>query len=166
MHRECRERFSRHRLRRKPLVGDLGMLHGTCVTHVPWCMSGLLSHGKRSWHSRRMRNPQFYVYGKRPMFWRYHIYLDVDACASSTSCDTCDGAQGFLNCSCAFHSMDDICDEGKQYILKFSFTMLIFTSFQYAWYAGCRRCASEIHPHHQDDLTVRINNQYTVLFRR
>ena len=30
---------------RKPQVSDLGMHHGTCVTHVPWCMSGSLTHG-------------------------------------------------------------------------------------------------------------------------
>ena len=45
MHRECRERFPRHRLQRKPLVSDPGMHHGTCVTHVPWCMSGSLIRG-------------------------------------------------------------------------------------------------------------------------
>ena len=28
-----------------PLVSDSGMHHGTCVTHVPWCMSGSLSRG-------------------------------------------------------------------------------------------------------------------------
>ena len=43
--RECRERFPRHRLQRKPLVSDPGMHHGTCVTHVPWCMSGSLTRG-------------------------------------------------------------------------------------------------------------------------
>ena len=43
MRRECRERFPRHRLQRKPLVSDPGMHHGTCVTHVPWCMSGSLA---------------------------------------------------------------------------------------------------------------------------
>ena len=51
------------------------MHHGTCVTHVPWCISGSLISGflwsrwwgKRSWHSRRMRNTQCCVYGKRPM---------------------------------------------------------------------------------------------------
>ena len=76
MRRECRERFPRHQLQRKPLVSDPGMPHGTCVTHVPWCMSGSLNCGgrwKRSWHSRRMRNSQFYVSGKRPM----HIMLIV-----------------------------------------------------------------------------------------
>ena len=70
MRREFRERFPRHRLQRKPLVSDPGMHHGTWVTHVPWCMSGSLNHGgggKRSRHSRRMRNSQFYVSGKRPM---------------------------------------------------------------------------------------------------
>ena len=44
---ECRERFPRHRLQRKPLGSDPGMHHGTCVTHVPWCMSGLLTRGSR-----------------------------------------------------------------------------------------------------------------------
>ena len=43
--RECRGRFPRHRLQRKPLVSDPGMHHGTCVTHVPWCMSGSLTRG-------------------------------------------------------------------------------------------------------------------------
>ena len=32
-------------LQRKPLVSDPGMHHGTCVTHVPWCMSGSLTRG-------------------------------------------------------------------------------------------------------------------------
>ena len=45
MCRECRERFSCHRLQRKLLVSDPAMHHGTCVTHVPWCMSGLLTCG-------------------------------------------------------------------------------------------------------------------------
>ena len=43
MRREWRERFPRYRLQRKPLVSDLDMNHGTCVTHVPWCMSGSLT---------------------------------------------------------------------------------------------------------------------------
>ena len=45
MRRECRERFSRRRIQRKPLVSDPGMHHGTCVTHVPWCMSGSETRG-------------------------------------------------------------------------------------------------------------------------
>ena len=44
MRRECWERFPHHRFRRKPLVSDLGTHYGTCVTHVPWCMSGSLTH--------------------------------------------------------------------------------------------------------------------------
>ena len=35
----------RHRLQRTPLVNDHGMHHGTCVTHVPWCVSGSLTSG-------------------------------------------------------------------------------------------------------------------------
>ena len=56
-------------------ISDPNMHHGTCVTHVPWCMPGSLTsgflwsqwRGKRSQYSRRMRNTQFYVSGKRPM---------------------------------------------------------------------------------------------------
>ena len=58
-----------------PWVSDPGMHHGMCVMHVPWCMPGSLTSDflwrrrceKRSQHSRRMRKPQFYVSGKRPM---------------------------------------------------------------------------------------------------
>ena len=32
-------RFSRNRLQRERLVSGPGMHHGTCITHVPWCMS-------------------------------------------------------------------------------------------------------------------------------
>ena len=58
-----------------PRVSDPDMHQGTCVTHVPWCMPGSLTsgclwskwRGKRSWHSRRMRKPQFYVSDKKPI---------------------------------------------------------------------------------------------------
>ena len=42
-----RERLSRHQLQRKPLISNPGMHHGTCVTHIPWCMSGSLTCGGR-----------------------------------------------------------------------------------------------------------------------
>ena len=35
----------RRRFQRKPLVSDPGIHHGTCVTHVPWYMSGSLTCG-------------------------------------------------------------------------------------------------------------------------
>ena len=58
-----------------PCDSDPDLHHGTCVTHVPWCMPGSLNsgflwnrwRGKRTRHSRRMRIPQFKVPGKRPM---------------------------------------------------------------------------------------------------
>ena len=58
-----------------PRVSDPDIHHGTCVTHVPWWMLGSITSGfllnrfwgKRSRHSRRMRNPQFYISGKRPI---------------------------------------------------------------------------------------------------
>ena len=40
---ECRKRFPHHRLQEKQLISNGGMHHGTCVTHVPWCMSGSLT---------------------------------------------------------------------------------------------------------------------------
>ena len=55
------------------LNSDTDMHHGTCATHVPWCMpltSGFFWsrwRGRHSRHSWRMRNPQFYVSGKRPI---------------------------------------------------------------------------------------------------
>ena len=58
-----------------PRFSDPVMPHDTCVTHMPWCMPGSLTIGflwsrwreRRSRHSRRMHNPQFYVSGKRPI---------------------------------------------------------------------------------------------------
>ena len=58
-----------------PQVSDPDIHHGTCVTHVPWCMPGSLTSGslwnrwwgKRSRHSRRMHNPHFCISGKRPI---------------------------------------------------------------------------------------------------
>ena len=56
-----------------PRICDPDIYHDSCVTHVPWCMPGSPTSGfiwsrwreKRSRRSRRMRNPQFYVSGKR-----------------------------------------------------------------------------------------------------
>ena len=58
-----------------PQVGDPDKHHGTCVTHVPWCMPGSITsgflwsrwRGKHFRHSRRMRIPQLSVSGKRPI---------------------------------------------------------------------------------------------------
>ena len=64
--RECRERLPRYRFQRKPLVNDPGMHHGTSsARHVE--IANPRWRGKRSRHSRRMRNPQFYVSVKRPI---------------------------------------------------------------------------------------------------
>ena len=62
-----------------PRVGYPDMHHGACLTRVPWCMPGSLTSGflwsrwrrKHSRHPRCMRNPQFYVSGKRPMILRF-----------------------------------------------------------------------------------------------
>ena len=61
---EMPERFSP-----PPRVSDPYIHRGTCVTHLPWCMSGSLASGRwrenRSLHSWRMHNPKFYVSGKK-----------------------------------------------------------------------------------------------------
>ena len=66
-------------------ISDPDMHHGTCATHVPWCMPGSLTSGflwsrcrrKRSRHSRRMRNSRFYVSGKRPMHELYSGFIII-----------------------------------------------------------------------------------------
>ena len=66
------------RVKRKPLISDPGIHHGTCVTHMPWCIAGSVtrgSRGKRSKHFLRMCNPQFYVSGKRPIQGSIYITL-------------------------------------------------------------------------------------------
>ena len=77
-----------------PLGSDPDMHHDTCATHVSWCMPGSLTsvflwsrwRGKRSLHSRRMRNRQFYVSGKRPMAWAFVVVnIDMDRKTDSYS---------------------------------------------------------------------------------
>ena len=68
-----------------PWVSYPDMRHGTRVTHMPWCMMGSITsglvwsrwRGKRSRHSRRMRNPQFSLFCKRPMT-RSTLINDID----------------------------------------------------------------------------------------
>ena len=62
-------------------ISDPDMHHGTWMRFVPWSMLGSLTQRfplksgrvKRSWHSRRMRNPQFY--GKRPITNRFKTQM-------------------------------------------------------------------------------------------
>ena len=70
---ECRECYPRHRLQTKPLFCDTGMNNGTCVTHVPCCMSGSLTRDGREnvpGIFRRMDSLQLYASGKRPIAGR------------------------------------------------------------------------------------------------
>ena len=69
MRQECRERFPRRRFQKKPPVNDPDMHQGTCVTHVPWCMSGSLTcgDGEKVPLFPAHAHPQFCVSGKRPM---------------------------------------------------------------------------------------------------
>ena len=65
-----------------PRFSDPDMHLGTCMTHVAWCMPGSLTSGFLwSWwrgkRSRRKRNPQFCVSGKRPMLHRFCGYIHI-----------------------------------------------------------------------------------------
>ena len=72
------------------IVSHPDMHHGTCVTHVPWCIPGSLTisflwsrwRGKRSRHSRCMRNPQFtyMVRGPWGSLFRIICVLVQDGC--------------------------------------------------------------------------------------
>ena len=78
-------------------VSDPGMHRGTCVTHVPWCMPGLLIRGslwsrwweKRSQHHRCMRNPQFCVSVKRPVATQHEGMLATNYFRCSTGISVC-----------------------------------------------------------------------------
>ena len=82
---ECWERLPRHRGSAIPvcitarawLLSDMGFLsdsgHVRAVMHAGKANFRFLlsqSQGKRSRHSRRMRNPQFYVFVKKPMSFK------------------------------------------------------------------------------------------------
>ena len=74
MHRECRKRFPRRRLRRKPPVSDPGMHHGT------W---------KRSWHSRHMHTRNFTYLARGPLWHtlsRSSEEINLTTCKSSWCC--------------------------------------------------------------------------------
>ena len=57
-----------------PRVSDPDIHHGTCVTHVTWCMPGSLISGLlwRRWRGKRYRH-----------FWRNFAYLSRGPCWTS-----------------------------------------------------------------------------------
>ena len=63
-----------------PRICDPDMHHGTCVMHMPWCMTRSLTsgflwsrRGKSSRHTRCMRNPQLYVSGNRNFCFQWNL---------------------------------------------------------------------------------------------
>ena len=80
-----------------PRISDSDMHHGTCMTHLPWCMSVSLTcsflwnrwRRKCPRHSRRMCIPQFYVRGKpndnNLVISRKHIHI----CGQHWVCWSC-----------------------------------------------------------------------------
>ena len=126
MRRECRDRFPRQRLQRKPLVSDPGMHHDMCVTHVVHV--GIVNSQwwwKRSRHSRCMHNPQFYVSDQRPMCSEitsvhtaknprrnhYIPFCTVRSCFNITQ---------FTQCTIATNIKYEICLSCKRHVLDFA----------------------------------------------
>ena len=77
-----------------PWVSDPDIHHATCAPHEPRCRSGSLTSGflwSRWRHSRRMRNPQFYVSGKRSIGWTLTgVTGAVEPCLVHTLSYPCD----------------------------------------------------------------------------
>ena len=77
-----------------PRVSDPVMHHGTCVTHMLWCMPDSLTsgflwsrwRGKRSRYSRRTRNPLIYISGKRPIACAANLYSCHTKCLPLNPC--------------------------------------------------------------------------------
>ena len=108
-----------------PWVSDPDMRHGTCVTHVPWCMpesltSGFLWsqwRGNRSRHSRRMRNPKFLrvwqeVHCPSSMIsiHCFEVFCPAGHDHGQDSCMPC--AKGFYKVDGGFHQCT-VCPEGS-----------------------------------------------------
>ena len=83
-----------------PRVSDPDMHHDMCVTHVLWCMPGLLISGflwsqSQGKHTRRMRNQQFCVSDERPIgqivcvcvdiisYYLDHVIMAINHCHST-----------------------------------------------------------------------------------
>ena len=112
-----------------PWVSDPDTHHGTCVTYVPWCMPESLYssslwirwRGKLSRHSRRMRNPQFYVSGKRPMAHQYTRCLQQRYQMHQEACRIDSGKPGrffvtsFWYRICNLHTVNELvlCQDGS-----------------------------------------------------
>ena len=110
MRRECRERFPRHRLQRKPLVSDPDMHHGTCATHVPWCMSGSLTRGgveNVPGIPGACATPNF-TYLARGPWWLQMYWCQESAWPSPTV----NNKQGCLLCSHAWQAVYMFADSG------------------------------------------------------
>ena len=80
MRRECRERFSlsptsKETARKLSRHVSQHVCRARAERHVG--ITNLRWRGKRSRHFRRMRNPQFYVSGKRPIDDISALYLEL-----------------------------------------------------------------------------------------
>ena len=67
-----------------PQVSDPDMHHGTCVTHVPWCMSGSLTSGF-FWNRRRGKTFPAFPAHAQPAILRiwYEAHCQWNLCAYS-----------------------------------------------------------------------------------
>ena len=141
MRRECRERFSRHRLPRKTLVSDPGMHPGTCVMHVPWCMSGSLSRGDGEFEF--VRNRMWNWHGKSAVkhvllvCWFFRFFAGKIARALQREC------------SFSSEKSNELTDQQNMYFFNHAFVffssnkiekMLINNKFEAQTLTGNSRC--------------------------
>ena len=83
---ECRECFLRQQLQRKPLISHPGMHHGTCVTHVPWCISGSLTCGESVPDIRNACATRNFTYLERGPLDIFCVLPDTFAIVSYKGC--------------------------------------------------------------------------------
>ena len=106
-----------------PRASDPDMHHGTCGAHVPWYMPGSLTSGFlwsrwRGKHSRRMRNPQSYVSGKKP----------VDTCVSAVRSQLVVNCIRWLEHLVHIYSMPhDICTRFFLHLLSFGYVLWVLS---------------------------------------
>ena len=69
-----------------PLVSDPNMHHGTCVTHVPWCILGSLTSGFLWSRWRGKTFPAFQAHAQPilPIWQEAHVKVWINACMEAS----------------------------------------------------------------------------------
>ena len=130
------------------------MHYGTCVTHVPWCMSGSLTRsGRENVRSipGDMRIPQFYVSGKKPMRTNtlntWFIYTNFLYTQPDITCLHLPTWEGVVVSSYNNHVGAEVnitCEE--EYVLDENSSTSLSCLTNGAWYPDFPKCKCELSP--------------------